>query len=192
MNFSEEIDKRFELLHIDICPFHEAGEEFSILETNPEGHAEVSITGGSYPCFHVKMDKKVFPVLACQRCADYLAFVFDPQTEKWTLHIFEMTKSISAAVWEEKILPQFNGGLTNAYAIMGILRCCMDFEEVQVHCCYQRNRSETSPAYLKAPLGKPAPRDWLKEPVTFTSFPRISAKNVPVKLDKEGNGQFNL
>lgn len=193
MSFNEEIDKQLELLDANICCSYGTGEVFCVRESKPEGYAEVYLTVGSNPCFHVdKIEKKVFPVLACRRCADHLVFVFDPQTGEWTLHIFEMTRSISKATWEEKILPQFNGGLTNAYAIMGVLRCCMDFAEVQVHCCYQKNKSETSPVHLKPLLGEPAPRDWLNDPVTFASYPQKTAQNLPLKLDGDGKGQLQL
>lgn len=192
MKFSIEIDERFKLLNADICRFHGAGISFSISETASEGAAEVSIKGGTLPCFHIgQMDKRTFPVLADRKCADHLVFVFDPRTQEWTLHIFEMKKTVSRTKWEKEILLQLEGGLANACAVMGVLRC-LGFKEIHVHCCYRRNGDEASPVYQKAELGKPAPRDWLNEPVVFASFPRITARNAPVKLDENGKGQFDL
>lgn len=155
MNFNEEIDKQLELLDANICCSYGTGEVFSVREPKPEGYAEVHLTVGSNPCFHVdKIDKNVFPVLACRRCADHLVFVFDPQTEEWTLHIFEMTRSISKTTWEEKILPQFNGGLTNAYAIMGVLRCCNGFYGSTGPLLLPKKQERDIPGTSETPAGR--------------------------------------
>lgn len=193
MKFSETIDRRFELLNPDICQYYGSGSSFPVSEEVEEGYARVQIECAAAPCFHVKqIDKNVFPVLQSKRCADHLIFLFDPRTQSWTLHIFEMTRTISEPNWREKILPQFSGGLTNAYAIMGVLNCA-DFAEVHVHCCYRRNRSENSSVYLRGSLGEPAPADWLHGPVRLDGFAEKRIQNEPIKLSEEdGTGKFTL
>lgn len=192
MMFCEETDKAFERLNPLICKYYEPNHEFFIVEVQQEGKAEIHVRS-RYPCFHVQnIDKKRFPVLKPQKCADHLVFQFCPDTNTWSLHIFELTRSIHQGIWESKIIPQFDGALLNAYAILGVLHI-WDFSEMYVHCGYRKNKSENSTVDRRAMLGKPAPADWLNGAVMLPPFPGIRLKNVPIRLDEEnGCGEFFL
>ena len=172
----------------DGCVFHRGGSSFLIEEKKPEGEAKICISS-KFDCFHVKGDKNGFPILRNKKYADYLVLLHDQKSDKWILHIFELTRSVGEEDWEKKIIPQFDGALLNAYAICGVMEIT-EFDKITAHCAYRRDKNQSSPVRLKNLLGKPAIVPWTYgNTVSLPSFPGMEIAKDLIKLnDSDGTG----
>lgn len=140
-SFGTVADRYYSELNPDICKFYSAGQTFEIAEEREEGKADIACTT-TCACLHIsRIDKYCFSVLSGRKCADHLVFLYDASKGTWHLHIFELTKSVSNSVWSTKILPQFRGGLANAYAIAGVLHI-NGFDRIAVHCGYRTDKTK--------------------------------------------------
>lgn len=190
------------LLNPNFCEYMPKGMPFKIEETNKDGKAVITITP-EFPCFAVRnlddkaqITKMTFlheshkgdgnKYKAVSKCADDAVFLF--VDGNWILHIFEFKKSQSTIDWDE-VKYQFSGGVVRAYVIAGVLRI-PEFSDVHLHFCYRKNKS--SPATLKTLPGKPAPKNYLKAPITLDSYPELAVKNAPVELNQDGYADIRL
>ena len=190
-DFGNVADGLMDLLNPQICTRHSCREMFFLDEKAEAGCARIHLSS-RFPCLHVRqMDKQVFPVLKNQRCADHLVLVYDSGRNAWGLHIFEMTKTVSNSRWRKKILPQFSGGLANAYAISGVLRI-PSFSAVTAHCCYRFDGNRTSPVEMKMETGKKAGSDWTEgETFCLEEFPGLPIRKSLLHLD-EKSGEMSM
>lgn len=190
-DFGSAADALRNLLNPEICVCHAQWEDFSIDETASDGRGQVNLSS-KYPCIHVmRMDKHVFPVLKNQKCADHLVLLHDPERNAWSLHIFELTKTVSNSRWQDKILPQFSGGLANAWAISGVLRLPR-FSAVTAHCCYRFDGNRTSPVEMRTETGKKAKDNWTEgTTIRLEEFPGLSIHKSLLRLDEE-SGKLDL
>ena len=179
--FEGDYSKLFDRLD-DSCVYHAKGSKFIIEETNEEGKAKIQLSS-KYDCFHVQLDRKVFPILRNQKCADYIVLLYDSEKNDWFLHIFEFTRTVGTNKWKEKIIPQFEGALINAYAICGVMNI-PKLADVTVHCAYRNNSDMASPASMKTALGRPVQRPWiLGSVVDLLSFKKVEAKKDLIQLE---------
>lgn len=162
------------------------------MKQKKEGMADISLTI-SLPSIHIKaIDKHTFDILKQKRCADHLILSYNASQNAWSVHIFELTKTISFSNWTDKILPQLEGAIGNAYAISGILHI-NSFEAFYLHCGYRRNKSESSTVEFHRPLGEPVEDDWLTAPINLSAFPEITTQSQPIRLDPEtGRGEMKI
>ena len=188
----------FELLSDSVCEYTEKETRFSLEETELKGKAELEITA-AFPGFVIRnLDKKIHiqSIPFCNQskeqelrhCADHALFLFNPGNENWTLDIFEFKTSLGVKTWDG-VIKQFNGAMVRAYAIADVLRIA-EFESVCLHCAYRNNKS--SPAEERTFPGKPAPKDFLKGPITLRSYPKLTPQNAPIKLDENGYAEIKL
>lgn len=185
----------FALLDSEICEYMPKGTPFMIGESSESGKAAIDITP-ECPCFSVRCldDRNNIRSLpffnktwtAVTQCADHIVFLF--VDGNWILHVFECKRTPTEKKWE-KILKQFSGAVIRAYAVAGVLRI-PEFSGVHLHCCYRKNKS--SLATLKTLPGKPAPKDYLKAPITLDSYPELAVKNQPIELNQDGYANIRL
>lgn len=188
--YLDVVERRLVLLNSDVCICHPERTPFVIEETRECGKARLTLSF-STPCFHVRdMDQRKFPLIKNQKCADHLIFTYDPNAQTWSLHIFEFKKSVSDAEWYQKILFQLDGGLTNAFAISGILNI-VQFESITVYCCYRNNLNLRAPVYLRRPLGTPSRPPWTEGDAVLPSFPGLKIKKTLIPLNQE-NGEATI
>ena len=193
VKFGAEEDALFQTLNPDVCEYVRQDTPFTIEETTETGKAVIKLTS-SCPCFVVRcLDEKArirslpffnqtWPQVT--QCADHLAFLFDPDTRTWTLHVFELKRAPDKSKWE-KIKRQFNGAMVRAYAIAGALRI-PEFRRVFLHCGYRKDTS--SPVKVKPLPGKPtpsAPESFMNGPIQLYSYPKLIPENAPIHLDEE-------
>ena len=190
-DFASTVEALRNLLNPEICIFHPKQEKFSLEENSTNGYAEIKLSS-KYSCIHIiNMDRHVFPVLKNRKCADHLILIHNPENNEWGLHIFEMTKTVSNSTWQEKILPQFSGGLANAYAISGVLQLPR-FSAVTAHCCYRMNGNRTSPVEMKMETGKKTKNDWTQGTrIHLDEFPNLPIHKNLLHLD-EKSGKLDL
>lgn len=182
IKFNEQTDAFFNLLNQQICEYHQRNSPFTLDEKDKPGEAEVTAST-AFDCFHVRyIDKHSFSLLSNQKCADHLLFIYDDHAKRWGLHIFEFTKSMNNSRWENKVIPQFDGALSNAYAIAGVLHID-GFSSITVCCGYRIDTTRVSPAELKRPSGKRAVEDWKELPVKLPSYPNQTVHKSLVQLD---------
>lgn len=203
--FDKDVDSFAQLLNPKKCVYHAAGESFDLIETKKEGKAKLTVTRMAFPCIYVPKvdDECTFSLLdegntgkeRVRRCADHIVFIFDPGTIRWSVHIFELTRTLSESVWDDKVLIQFTGALVRAYAVAGVLQI-QDFHRIYLHCGYRQSSLDASFARHKRPTGKSAPRNYLTEPITLYSpfhRERFTRKtlNCPIRLDS-GTGEATI
>lgn len=120
--------------------------------------------------------------------SDFFEANFPLTSHNWILHIFEFTKSQNTKRWKD-VVNQFSGGVVRAYAIAGVLRIA-EFSAVYLHFCYRKDKSNL---VGQKPLpGRPAPRDYLKAPITLDSYPELDVKNKPIELNRDGYADIRL
>ena len=188
MKFGPEEDKLYRLLDPGVCEYKRPGEPFVLRETDKAGKAAVTIetdlpcfticsadTAGTLPFFTKDWD-------AVTKCADHIVFLFDREYKKWSLHIFELKRSIDEKKWNNTVVKQFSGALVRAFAIGGIMRI-YDFDGIYLHCCYCENKADLSRRHAR--LGRPAPEDFLKKPVDQKVYSNLMTKNCPIRMERE-------
>ena len=190
-DFGNLADEFMNLLNPQTCSRHSCLEMFFLDEKAEDGCARINLSS-RFPCLHVRhMDKWVFPVLKNKRCADHLVLVYDSGRNAWGLHIFEMTTTVSNSKWRDKILPQFSGGLANAYAISGVLQIPL-FSSITAHCCYRFDGNRTSTVERKIETGKSAGLDWTEGKTFYLEeFPGLPIRKSLLHLDEE-SGEMDL
>ena len=191
----------FGLLEPKYCKYHPPKELFRLKEKKKGGEADISVSAAA-PCFCIEdFDKIAFPVLwedengppeakPVRQHADHLVFLYDKETRRWTLHVFEMTAKINWYKWDgkggrcpngsddvRKIQNQFNGAVIRAYMILGALRGA-DFERIYLHCVYRRAEDLSEKRTVK---GRPAPPDYLNKPVKLPYF-SLSCSSAPPEI----------
>lgn len=186
MNFNEVSETVKARLNRDSCQCHFSGDTISVFETKDDGKANIDVTV-TRPCIHIKCtDKYHFPLLSQKKCADHLLLLYDEGTKTWDIHIFELTRKIKKNKWEEKIIPQSEGALGDAIAIIGIV-CMGEYHQVYLHCGYRVNADEASPVKLHPTLGMSAKNtdDWLNQNIILEKYSDIEIINRPIRLDEE-------
>ena len=194
--FGRDADRLFALLDPKKCLYYGRNQPFDLVERKKAGSAKITVKA-AFPCFHIPDpdDQCRFSILDAgetdgkdyvRRCADHMVFLFDQGTNRWTVHIFELKRTISRKIWTEDVLIQFNGALIRAYAISGILQAGA-FANIYLHCAYREQADRTSPAAYRTLPGRKAPGNYLKDQIELISFPdqRRLIHNCPIQLDKE-------
>ncbi len=200
IRFTKELDPFFDLLDPKKCIYYGPGQSFDLIEKKKGGEAKITVKSTAFPCFYVPNADDFCRFLLLnedavtgrervRRCADHMVFVYDPGTGRWSVHLFELTKSVSQSVWEEKVLVQFTGALIRACAVAGVLQI-HGFLHLYLHCGFRNSAASANFAEKRRRLGKAAPSDWQNDSVILYApfhgkeFQQI-LKNCPLQLDRD-------
>lgn len=196
--FQEKVQKRLNLFEVGQGKSVEISNQLFHLTEKGQGEADLGIHL-SRPCILFRnLENKKMQYFKNKKCADYV--LFENNEERWSIHIFELKRSVSADEWK-KIKIQFAGALQNALALAGVLGISVELNNIELYTVYRNDKlnDAANPARLRCNMHKQENRqktdyrDWNESTITIDFVGNVAAKHHKIKLDIEsGTGECEL
>ncbi len=198
MGFSEEIQKRIDLLRQECID--DSDKQLILTEKSEPGAAELQLDL-QYRCILFKnLDKHKLGYFKNEKCADYI--VFENREKSWTLHIFELKRTVTGRKWENEIKDQFRGAMQNALAIAGFMGISIELSQIRLYTAYRNDKINdvANPAKIRTGLHEKGSermsakeRDWNGEKVKIDFLEAEYLQHIRIPLDiADGKGQMKL
>ena len=189
-----DLQERLAWLSKERC---EQANEVVVLEQAEQGEARVTFTSNKTLICLNSPDNKPLYFLQERKLAD--GIVLQVSEQGASLQLVECKKTIKEKSWEA-VKIQWRGAVQTALALCGVLGLPMPAKEnVFLYSAYREDKlspsSNTNPVLLKMLVGAntsvPAPHvlEWQAESVSVLGQ---SFQHYKIKLDADGNGQFQI
>jgi hypothetical protein len=193
---SHLVQNRLKELHAEY--FGQSESNFTLEEMKKEGKVVVEVQLSQSAILLKQLDNKWrLHCFQTGTCADYAMIQQD--TGGYSLHIFELKKTVDREEWKEHIQRQFTGAYLRAEMIGGFLHT-VPFTNVNVYTAYQKdkiNRNDNKETIAtRADISNKAARDdiirtWNSKQIVLKSLgSEVICNNHHIRLDENGNGKI--
>ncbi|MCM1106185.1 MAG: hypothetical protein NC355_04495 [Blautia sp.] len=134
--FDHELEERLGMMDKNL--HMESDHDVQLEELSPEGKCRLTVYLKEPCILFIKLEKHKLGYFTNKKCADYI--LFEKNGQGWTLHVFELKRTVKETTWEEIIKYQFQGAMQNAMAIAGFLGIPISYQQTRFYTAYRSDR----------------------------------------------------